>query len=85
MTGFTLNHDTNCQYAIDVSALTLMIINLSDTKQKVPLRVDGITLNEAETWLLDASHNAENLGKQPIPADGVLTLPAQSATLYVIK
>ncbi len=66
-------------------ALTLMIINLSDTKQKVPLRVDGITLNEAETWLLDASHNAENLGKQPIPADGVLTLPAQSATLYVIK
>lgn len=66
-------------------ALTLMIINLTDTEQKAPLQVTGLELTEAETWLLDATHNAENLGMQPIPADGILTLPAQSATLFVIK
>ena len=66
-------------------ALTLMVINLSDTEQKVPLQVAGRQLTEVEVWLLDATHNAENLGMQAIPADGVLTLPAQSATLYVIK
>ena len=66
-------------------ALTLMVINLSDMEQKVPLQVAGRQLTEAEVWLLDATHNAETLGVQAIPADGVLTLPAQSATLYVIR
>ncbi|MBL8092397.1 MAG: hypothetical protein JNJ43_18840 [Anaerolineales bacterium] len=65
--------------------MTLMIINLTDTEQKAPLQVTGLELTEAETWLLDATHNAENLGMQPIPADGILTLPAQSATLFIIK
>ena len=66
-------------------ALTLMVINLSDTEQRVPLQVMGVTLTEAEIWLLDVAHNAENLGAQPFPADGIVVLPAQSATLYVIK
>jgi hypothetical protein len=65
--------------------LTLMVINLSDTEQRVPLQVKGIKLKEAEVWLLDATHNAENLGTQTFASDGMLTLPAQSATLYVIK
>lgn len=66
-------------------ALTLMVINLSDSEQRIPLQVAGRTVTQAETWLLDINHNAENLGEQPLPADGILTLPAQSATLYVIK
>jgi alpha-L-arabinofuranosidase len=65
--------------------LTLMVINLSDTEQRVPLQVQGVKLTEAEVWLLDATHNAENLGMQAFPADGVVTLPMQSATLYVIQ
>jgi hypothetical protein len=65
--------------------LTLMVINLSDVEQRVPLQVKGIQLKEAEVWLLDATHNAENLGTQAFASDGTLTLPAQSATLYVIK
>ena len=65
--------------------LTLMVINLSDTEQRIPLQVKGIQLKEAEVWLLDATHNAENLGIQAFASDGTLTLPAQSATLYVIK
>lgn len=66
-------------------ALTLMIINLADDEQRVPLQIAGMTPGEAEVWLLDAAHNAENLGVQPFPADGALSLPAQSATLFVIK
>lgn len=42
----------------------------------------GVSL---EVWLLDATHNAENLGTQAFASDSVLTLPAQSATLFVIK
>lgn len=64
-------------------ALTLMIINLSDMEQSLPLQVKGVSLTEAEVWLLDATHNADNLGVQPI-SDSVVTLPAQSATLFVI-
>jgi hypothetical protein len=65
--------------------LTLMVINLSDTQQQIPLKVKGVKLTNAEVWLLDATHNAENLGTQPFPTDGTITLPAQSATLFVIK
>ena len=66
-------------------ALTLMVINVADVEQRVPLQVKGTQLKEAEVWLLDATHNAENLGLQTFTTDGVLTLPAQSATLFVIK
>jgi hypothetical protein len=66
-------------------ALTIMIINLSDAEQNIPLQVKGKKLTEADVWLLDISHNAENLGTQSFSPDGTVTLPAQSATLYVIK
>lgn len=66
-------------------ALTLMVINLSDVEKNIPLKVKDTKLTEAEVWLLDATHNAENLGAQTFPSNGVVTLPAQSATLYVIK
>lgn len=66
--------------------LTLMVINLGDTEQSVPLQVAGMKLSTAaEVWRLDINHNAENLGQQDFTPDGILTLPAQSATLYVIK
>ncbi len=64
-------------------AMTLMVINLSDAEQSLPLQVKGVSLTEAEVWLLDATHNAENLGTQAI-SDGSVTLPAQSATLFII-
>ena len=66
-------------------ALTLMVINLSDEEQRIPLQVKRLPLTEAEVWLLDATHNAENLGVQSFETDGMVTLPSQSATLYVIK
>lgn len=69
----------------DDGALTVMVINLSDAEQQIPLQVTGMELVEAEVWRLDKTHNAENLGVQPFTAVGLLTLPPQSATLYVIK
>ena len=66
-------------------ALTLMVINLSDEEQRLPLQVRGKRLSEADVWLLDETHSAENLGTQAFPSDGMVTLPALSATLYVIR
>jgi glycosyl hydrolase family 39 (putative alpha-L-iduronidase) len=66
-------------------ALTLMVINLSDREQRLPLHLKGIELTEAEVWRLDATHAAENLGRQAFSSDGMVLLPPQSATLYVIE
>jgi len=66
-------------------ALTLMVINLSDDEQRVPLQVMGMKLTDAEVWRLDATHNAESLGMQDFSSDGAVILPAQSATLYMIR
>jgi xylan 1,4-beta-xylosidase len=64
--------------------LTILVINLSDTEQRIPLQVRGVALSRAEVWLFDATHNAEDLGQQSFPLDGALVLPAQSITLYAI-
>ncbi|HSK88275.1 MAG TPA: glycoside hydrolase family 44 protein, partial [Anaerolineales bacterium] len=66
-------------------ALTLMVINLSDTEQRIPLQVKDTQLTNAEVWRLDATHFSENLGTQDFSADDTVLLPPQSATLYVIK
>jgi len=65
--------------------LTLMVINLSDTEQRIPLQVKDTQLTSTEVWRLDATHFAENLGMQAFSADDTVVLPPQSATLYVIK
>ena len=69
----------------DDGTLTLMVVNLTDVEQNIPLQVKGKKLKEAEIWLFDINHNAENLGVQAFTEDGTVTLPAQSVTLYVIK
>jgi hypothetical protein len=64
--------------------LTLMVINLLDSDQSVPLRLQEMVPARAEVWRLDAAHNAESLGTQSLPPSGLLVLPAHSMTLYVI-
>ncbi len=64
--------------------LTLMVINLLDTEQTIPLKIEGMALSNAEVWLFDAAHNAVDLGQQAFPSDGGLVLPAQSITLYAL-
>ena len=65
--------------------LTVMVINLADTQQRIPFQVQGMALSRAEVWLFDATHKAEDLGQQSFPADGRLILPAQSISLYAIS
>ena len=65
-------------------SLTLMLVNLGDTPVTKPLQINGFTATKpAQTWLFDASHEAEKM------ADGTLgatvTLPGQSMTLIVIQ
>jgi len=64
--------------------LTLMVINMLDTEQTIPLKVEGVNLSSADVWLFDATHNAVDLGQQAFPADGNVVLPAQSITLYAL-
>lgn len=61
--------------------LTLMVINLADTQQDVPLQVQGLAPAKAGTWLFDATHNAEDTGPTDL-SSGKLSLPAQSITLF---
>jgi hypothetical protein len=65
-------------------ALTIMVINLTDSEQQIQLQVQGKRLSTAEVWLLDATHNAEDMGQQSFQPNSMLTLPAQSASLYTI-
>jgi hypothetical protein len=64
--------------------LTLMVINLTDSEQRVPLAIQGMLPKQADVWRFDATHNAMDLGQQGMPADGRVVLPAQSITLYAI-
>ena len=65
-------------------SLTVMVINLADDGKRISLDIKGKNPRRAEVWLLDAKHMAEGLGEQTFPADGVVDLPAQSVSLYVI-
>jgi len=62
--------------------LTLMVINMADTPQQVPLQVQGLTPGQAaHTWLFDASHNAEDIGATDL-SSGKLSLPGQSISMF---
>ncbi len=65
--------------------LTIMVVNLLDAAQSIPLKIEGKMLSEAQVWLLDADHNAEDLGPQSFNTAGILTLSPQSVSLYVIE
>ncbi len=64
--------------------LTVMIVNLGSTAATKPLTViGGTTADSAETWLFDASHNAEKVAETPLAPGGSVTLPPESMTLLV--
>jgi hypothetical protein len=65
--------------------LTLMVVNLADEEQRIPLQVEGMRLSQAEAWLFDATHNAEALGQQALLTGGLLVLPPQSISLFALN
>lgn len=63
--------------------LTIMVVNLSPQEQAKSIRIEGQTAAEAQAWLLDPTHNAENTGAVEI--SGTIKVPPQSVTLLVVK
>jgi len=63
-------------------ALTVMIINLSLEEKTKAIQIGDQTPLEAEAWLFDPDHEAENIGTVEL-TDGI-GVPAQSITLYLL-
>jgi hypothetical protein len=67
-------------------ALTLVIVNLTDSAQEVPLRVDNFTGSEGQVWLFDAEHpTVEEIEPLTFAEDMMLALTPQSITLAVFE
>ena len=66
-------------------SLTLMIVNLNETDQTVPLQFKGRSPSSAQLYLLDPEHNAQDMGTVNLPEDGAITLPGESVSLYIIN
>jgi len=66
-------------------ALTMMIVNLGPEEKHKPLRLtDATATGQAEVWLFDVDHRAEQVSAQVI-ADGTeIILPPQSISLYIV-
>jgi hypothetical protein len=64
-------------------ALTVMVINLSLEQKTKDFQISTPVELQAEAWLFDPDHKAENIGSVDL-ANGI-TLPAQSITLYIIR
>lgn len=68
----------------DDGALTLMVVNLTETAVTQPLQIEGFTIEgNAQRWLLDETHMGEQLPDETI--DGTLTAPPYSMTLWVLE
>jgi alpha-L-arabinofuranosidase len=64
-------------------ALTVMIINLSLEEKTKAIRVSDQAQVQAERWLFDPTHKAENTGTLKLSED--IIVPAQSIILYIIQ
>jgi hypothetical protein len=67
-------------------ALTVMVVNLESEPRTVRLKIDGARLPaEAETWLFDTEHQAEQMAATRLAPDGEVTLTGESVSVYVIS
>jgi hypothetical protein len=66
-------------------ALTLMLVNLSDQAQSLPLQLDHFEpTGDAAIWRFDATHQAARLEDVPLASGASLAVPPQSMTLYTV-
>jgi hypothetical protein len=64
-------------------ALTVLVINLSLESMTKALQIRDRAQVQAETWLFDPTHRAENIGT--IELSGSISVPPHSITLYIIQ
>lgn len=65
-------------------ALTLMVVNMLREPVNLPLVVNGRTPVKAELWQLTPDQNPDTAIEVSLPADGMLSLPGQSVSLYIL-
>lgn len=67
-------------------ALTILIVNLGPHAVSMRLQLQGLDApSPTQVWLLDEDHLAEKTGEQMLASGDEITLPAQSASLYVLR
>ena len=64
-------------------ALTVIVVNLSLEEKIKAIDIEKHANVQAETWLFDPDHKAENIGT--LELSDSITLPAESVTLYIIQ
>jgi len=63
-------------------ALTVIVINLSLKAKPKAIRIEKQAQVQAESWLFDPDHKAENIGIVEI--SNSITIPSQSIMLYIL-
>lgn len=63
--------------------LTVMVINLSPEEKTKDIRIGDQAQAQAEAWLFDPDHKAENMGT--VELSNGIAVPPQSITLYIIQ
>lgn len=63
--------------------LTIMVVNLTLEEQVKAIRIEGQAQVQAEAWVLDEVHKAENVGA--VELSSTVTLSPQSVTLFIVK
>ncbi|HEX9840465.1 MAG TPA: hypothetical protein VGA72_14035 [Anaerolineales bacterium] len=63
-------------------ALTVIVINLSLKAKTKVIPIEKQAQVQAESWLSDPDHKAENIGIVEISNN--ITIPSQSITLYIL-
>jgi hypothetical protein len=69
----------------DDGALTVLIINLADGEKEALLQMPDWAPAQAELWRLDQTQLPTEPGDFTFTADGRLSLPPQSVSLFVIR
>lgn len=85
LTSASSDKDVSVTAALkDDRSLTLIIVNRAAEEKTMPITLKGFTPSgAADVWLMDKDHKAEQIGTQDFTT-GTLTLPAESATLYIV-
>jgi hypothetical protein len=63
--------------------LTVIVINLSLVEKSKPIQIKGLATPQAEAWLFDPTHKAEDMGS--VDLSNPLDIPPQSMTLFTIQ
>jgi len=70
----------------DDNAVTAIIVNSGDQAISKPFSIEkGDDLKLTEAYIFDADHNAESIAPPDFKNGDVISLPAYSVTLYILK